>query len=610
MVARNQMIIDYLKRFSKQLDAKYLDLICSSSASQSPLFVKILLDELRITGTHEKLEHRIRFYLDAGSISNLLDRILERYQKDYDKDRPKLVEETLGLIWSARRGLSEQELLELLKPEDKPQLPHAIWNPLRSALDEFLIDKNGILNFTHDFLKSAVEKKFVPDQDKQDEFRLQLADYFEKIPITERSCDELVWILKETESLVRLKQCLLNLERFDLIYESESDNIYSYWLFTGVINDISHLYYEAAKFYTKTDKRSFGTIKEDPISSVVMMLKLPMILNRIGQFLYTCEQYDGAEKIYELALDNIQSLGIISSKKSESIFSIGIINNLALLFTSTGQYDKADHLYLKLKTLINNNDHIIEKNDKIVAIVYSNISVMFYYTNRISLAEELLTEAFDIMRRNNGINSFDYTSMSHTMACIYFITNRHQAGVTLLFEAIKIIQVNYGHNNRHLVRLYLSLAGGLVGMKIFNQAENYYLLALNELESSNGLFNNDLESALYGIAKLYLDLSRHLEAIKYFERLIFLYRSNNVEGTYLIGALNGLARSYFNTGNSQRALDVKERALNYLKKDCLQHKTSFLKLEEEIKDYMDLMNKLNMSDEEIKKHLKALLPDL
>ncbi|MBK8296710.1 MAG: DUF4062 domain-containing protein [Saprospiraceae bacterium] len=228
---RQQMVVDYLKRFSKKLDEKYLNLICSSSRAENPLFVKILLDELRITGTHEKLEERIRFYLDAESISNLLDRILDRYQKDYDKDRPNLVEETLGLIWSARRGLSEQELLELLKSDDHPQLPHAIWNPLRSALAEFLIDKNGILNFSHDFLKNAVEEKFVYNQDKQDDFRLHLADYFERIPITERSCDELPWLLKETESFERVKSCLLNLDRFVFIYiKNNIKELISLWM--------------------------------------------------------------------------------------------------------------------------------------------------------------------------------------------------------------------------------------------------------------------------------------------------------------------------------------------------------------------------------------------
>ncbi|MDF0673939.1 MAG: hypothetical protein P0120_06300 [Nitrospira sp.] len=70
------------------------------------------------------------------------------------------------MIWAARRGLSESELLELLKPADQPKLPQAIWAPLRHAMEDLLVDRGGILNFAHEYLRSAVEAAFVRDQDR------------------------------------------------------------------------------------------------------------------------------------------------------------------------------------------------------------------------------------------------------------------------------------------------------------------------------------------------------------------------------------------------------------------------------------------------------------
>jgi hypothetical protein len=142
----------------------------------------------------------------------LLQQVLARYQRDYERDRPGLVGEALGLIWAARRGLAETELLHLLRPRSQSaltQLPPALWTPLRAALEDALVDRGGILNFAHDFLRTAVETAFVPHKDKRDEYQLQLADEFEAQPITARTCDELPWLLQETGSLVRLRCTLI-----------------------------------------------------------------------------------------------------------------------------------------------------------------------------------------------------------------------------------------------------------------------------------------------------------------------------------------------------------------------------------------------------------------
>ncbi len=176
---RRGIIEHYLARFGKKLDASRLERIAYVPAAANPLFLKTLLDELRVTGTHEGLDFRLDAYLAAPDIPSLQRQVLDRWQRDYERDRPGLVGETLGLILAARRGLTEPELLALLRPPGLPQLPAATWSPLRAALDENLIDRSGILNFAHDFLRTAVEAAFIPDQDRGAELRFQLADHFE-----------------------------------------------------------------------------------------------------------------------------------------------------------------------------------------------------------------------------------------------------------------------------------------------------------------------------------------------------------------------------------------------------------------------------------------------
>ena len=133
---RQQLIVAYLDRFGKKLDKRHLDRLASAAPTANPLYLKILLDDLRVTGTYEGLDERLTEYIAATDIPTLLQRVLARYQRDYERDRPGLIGEALGLIYAARRGLSETELLQLLRPPDLAQLPPAIWTPLRAALED------------------------------------------------------------------------------------------------------------------------------------------------------------------------------------------------------------------------------------------------------------------------------------------------------------------------------------------------------------------------------------------------------------------------------------------------------------------------------------------
>ncbi len=95
---RRLMIADYLARFGKKLDQHRLDRLASAAPAANPLYVKILLDDLRVTGTHDRLDDRLTEYLAAADIPALLKQVLARYRflrpTRGDKDGAKL--EPLG----------------------------------------------------------------------------------------------------------------------------------------------------------------------------------------------------------------------------------------------------------------------------------------------------------------------------------------------------------------------------------------------------------------------------------------------------------------------------------------------------------------------------------
>ena len=127
----------------------------------------------------------------------MLSKILTRYERDYERDRPGLVRDALALLWAARRGLTEPESWEVLSPPDEKCLPTALWSPVRYALEDGLVDRDGVLAFGHEHLRLAVERRYVPDAGAAQRFRLRLADHFTSEPVDARQADELPWLLRQ-----------------------------------------------------------------------------------------------------------------------------------------------------------------------------------------------------------------------------------------------------------------------------------------------------------------------------------------------------------------------------------------------------------------------------
>ena len=109
-------------------------------------------------GDHLTLDQRITHYLSAPTVPDLYRRILERYEEDYERDRPGLVRDAVSLISAARRGLSESELLEMLGPGGG-RLPEAIWSPLSLAAERSLLNRSGLIGFSHSYFRQAVRDK-------------------------------------------------------------------------------------------------------------------------------------------------------------------------------------------------------------------------------------------------------------------------------------------------------------------------------------------------------------------------------------------------------------------------------------------------------------------
>ena len=225
---RKQLVVDYLAQYTRSLAQPQVDRLASSARCANPLYLRALLEEIRLWGEHETLGKTIEHYLTARNPGELYDKILERYEADYERDRPNLTRDFMSLIFSAGKGLSESELADLLGTESEP-LPRAFWSPLFLAVELSIVNRNGLIGFFHDYLRQAIEERYLQKDDDKKIFRIKLADYFDTQDTGQRKIEELPWQLSQAKEWERLYGLLSDLSFLEAAWEIYQYNVNTYW---------------------------------------------------------------------------------------------------------------------------------------------------------------------------------------------------------------------------------------------------------------------------------------------------------------------------------------------------------------------------------------------
>ena len=583
---RRQMIIDYLERFGKKLDPARIERIIDAPATANPLYLKILLDELRITGTHEKLDERLDTYLAEPDIPSLLRNVLARYQLHYESDRKNLVKETLGLIFSARRGLSEKELLQLLRPPDLEQLPAAIWTPLRAAMEELLIDRGGILNFAHDFLRTAVKETFVPERQNQHDFRLQLADYFERLPISARRCDELPWLLCQAKSLDRLRACLLDIDSFLEILRRDGAELRSYWIGLGEQTVMGKAYLESFERWSE---------KYDPMDT-----KAAFAANKIGLFLKRAALYEEAEQLMRkgLSIDeknfgkkhryvgddlsNLAGLLYVTNRMAEaellmrralSIYEKSLdkidttlargLNNLARLLQATNRMDEAKSLYYRSLNILAKS---YGREHPMVAQGLNNLAELLYATNQIAEAETFMRKALSIYEKNFGKDNPAVATVLSKLAILLHDTNRMTEAEKLYRRTLSIYEKSYGKEHPYVATSLNNLAQLLKDKNRMIEAEPLIRRALSINEKNFGKEHPDVAKAMKELAYVLQTTNRHEEAESLLQKTYKIWQNISPENhEELLSVLNNLGFSLVYLDRFNEAEHALESAISHCK---------------------------------------------
>ncbi|XP_013386754.1 TPR repeat-containing protein DDB_G0287407-like [Lingula anatina] len=244
---KGEIIVGYLTNFyGKTLKQELTQLIIDAEPTNNALYLRSLLDEVRLFGSFEQLGNKVREYLTAGTPGDLFAKILARLEGDFeDESRPGLVKDTTAAIWCSHKGMSEGELRDLL------DVPPAVWSPFYLSLEDNLVNRNGILNFFHDHLRQAVESKYLPTEEEKLKGYKTLAEFFEKRELDGRKVEELPFLQSKAGELEKLQATISDLNIFKRLVESEDGkfDLIKYWTKVGGYSKAEEAYTAALDSY-------------------------------------------------------------------------------------------------------------------------------------------------------------------------------------------------------------------------------------------------------------------------------------------------------------------------------------------------------------------------
>lgn len=247
---RGQIVDRHLRKYSRSLDKRLKIRLLDNNLAHSPLFIRVLLDELRKTATFEGLETTLNEYLGSVSVAELYEKILARLEQDFGEENVKAI---LISIWASRTGLSEPDLLELTG-----LAPVKLFG-IRLSLGDSLISSVGRLVFSHDYLRNAVENRYLKgDLEKRAAHEIIFNWQSNKSQWDRRKTEELPWQAMRAGKNEELKSLLLDVEILGRILESwGSHAVYRLWVSAAPRDywELDHKLADAVSAYLESHKR-------------------------------------------------------------------------------------------------------------------------------------------------------------------------------------------------------------------------------------------------------------------------------------------------------------------------------------------------------------------
>ncbi|MCS7214939.1 MAG: AAA family ATPase [Thermodesulfovibrio sp.] len=400
-----KIIKNYLSLHGKKLEREYEEIIIQAKNTDNPLFLKALLDELRVFGEFERLGNKLRELIKSETVEELFEKIFSRCKKDYGE----YVIDILILLNISRDGINESELLDILPKITNREITRLELSTFILATDSYLVDINGYYKPAHYYVERAIGKFY--DEGKERDYRKFLVEYFKSFMDSkdanyERISRELPWQLYELRDSERLTEVLKNMEILNRLLSNEREGELSkYVVFLEMKDDLKEL-----------------------VNWIIRSKNIYMKFN-LGHFLYQRFAMI-AQLIYENLIEELKNLYQKDPAKWAEDYTKSL-NNLAVVYKARNELDKAIELTteaLKILKELYQKDPAKWAEDYTTSL--NNLAVVYEARNELDKAIELTTEALKILEEHYTEESDKWIELKiesliiHALCLLHLDVNR------------------------------------------------------------------------------------------------------------------------------------------------------------------------------------------
>ncbi len=524
---QKELIVDYLTEYGKEgMALKIQNQITKHPQTDNTLFLRTLLNEIRLLGDFDNVEKDIDNYLQAKDVVELFIKIFERLESDY---RENLAKEVLSLLYVSRDGLSEDNLMEIINQNSTKKLTRLEFSPLFLALEEHLIDRGGLYGFFHDYIKEAVQQYYLNNDLKRNGYRQKLVIFFKNNNIDLQRVRELPYLLFELQDKDRLYKVLMDIEFFVAVQEMDEYELLGYVEF---IDDL----------YSVSDELTNELLTKEYNSQII---------NNIGYFFHLIyANYDNALLLFKK---------MMKLDRDDSSIVINNYNNIGGLYATMGSYKRSFIMHTRA---VNHSINFFGENHLDTAICYNSLAFIYESCEKFDEALEFYKKALKIREAVLGKNHPQTAILYNNIAGIYSILAEYEKALNLYEKALLITTKTLGKNHPENSTHYNNIAWIHYTMGDYETALKEYNLSLDISISTVGENHPSSLQSYDNLASCYLDMGRYSEALSTFEEILIktknVFGEEHIETAITIG---NLATTYYNIEEYNKIIVLAKQAL-------------------------------------------------
>jgi nephrocystin-3 len=503
---RKRIAEEFLARYHKRLHKDQLEIIANEPKLESPLFLRTVLEELRIFGVHSALDMHLASYLACESEPDLFQTVLARMERDHGRETVRRI---MSAIWASRYGLSETELLEITG------LSRLTLSEFLIALEFHLMQRTGLFTFFHSYLRSAVELRYLHEEGGKKDMHRHLAAYFSEEPYDERRRDEEPWQWQQSENLETLRECLMQPEMAAQFSTDQQA-------------------YEALFYWKSLPEIGFDTSYLDKLKSRDRGLETNFqAYKNIINLLITAGNYANAAVFLEKGFTEFD--GRVEENKT-----LEINISRAELEMQLGKYDTAIGI---AQSLLETKASFLEKNHSLRLKLLDTLSTTYYNLGKFEEAENIVRDEINTSKNIYGILSIETAIRYRNLGAILMMAKKFQDSENICRETLSLYINLFGERYPDTIFCRINLGSCLHLQRKFENAAHEFEIAEQGLSVLLGSYHQQTLICQNNIANLLAEQGKFEEArVKAFD--VLERRINTLGEKSLDTAITGMFIGY------------------------------------------------------------------